>query len=281
MSMFRGAAVLLGAFSVGLACVPLLGASEAGNAGDEIAQLRLQLERERAVNEVSNLMSTYTYLQFSDLQNETANLYALKTPGVSVELPSGGAMVGGDHVKAFYAQSQKSTKPDGQFRLHPMQTPVIVVAGDGKTAKGVFLSLGAGANSIDDEGVWAWVRYGVDFIKEDGVWKIWHLHGFPILSTSYSKSWTVSAKERAAGGGRGGPPGGGGGAPAGGSAGAPPGGGAPGGAGGPPPGGGGGGMMQPDRQDKEKMWEYNGKGLPPLQPALPQPYETFDPATAY
>ena len=40
-------------------------------------------------------------------------------------------------------------------------------------------------------------------------------------------------------------------------------------------------MMQPDRPARETPWEYNGKGLPPLQPALPEPYQTFDPAKAY
>jgi hypothetical protein len=24
-------------------------------------------------------------------------------------------------------------------------------------------------------GAWLWERYGVDFIKEDGVWKFWHI----------------------------------------------------------------------------------------------------------
>lgn len=239
----------------------------------EYATLLKELERQRAATEVQNLMGRYTFYQLADKQVETGDLYALKTPGVSVELPSGGAYVGGDHVKAFYARSAASKKPEGMFHLHPIQTPVVEVAGDGKTAKGVFLSLGAGANSGDDQGAWTWVKYGVDFIKEDGVWKIWHLHGYPIFSTSFYKSWTDSAKEKAAGGGRQGGP------PPQGSAQA----GGPQGAGGPPPQGAGGPPAQVpfDRPSKEEMWSYNGKGVPPMQPTLPVPYETFDPATAY
>lgn len=276
--IFRSRAIHVALAAVAAtALISLLGASNGAPSAAEFAALALQTERALAATEVANLMGRYTFLQLSDLQNETAQLYALKTEGVSVELPTGGAIVSGDHVKAFYAQSAAMPKPDGQFRLHPIQDPIIVVAGDGKTAKGVFLSLGAGANSIDDDGVWSWVKYGVDFIKEEGVWKIWHLHGYPLLSTSYYKSWTASAKERAAGGGKPGGPAGGGG-----PGGAPPAGAGAGPAGaargGPP---GGGGMMQPDRPAREVQWEYNGKGLPPLQPALPEPYQSFDPAKAY
>ena len=33
------------------------------------------------------------------------------------------------------------------------------------------------------------MKYGVDFIKEKGVWKIWHLHLHGIFMASYYKSW--------------------------------------------------------------------------------------------
>jgi hypothetical protein len=37
---------------------------------------------------------------------------------------------------------------------------------------------------------WAWCKYGADFMKEDGKWKIWHLHVYGIFMTSYNKPWT-------------------------------------------------------------------------------------------
>ena len=250
-------------------------AQAAGDQNADYAKLLKEVERQNAVTAVQNLMGRYTYYQFADKQLETASLYALKTSGVKVQLPSGQPSVGGAAVKAFYENSAKGEKADGMFHLHPMQTPVVEVAGDGKTAKGVFLSLGAGAHSGDDQGAWTWVRYGVDFIKEDGEWKIWHLHAYPIFSTSFYKSWTDSAREKAAGGGK---PGGAGGPPQnqgeqsdGMSAGSP-----PQGAGGPPLGQQGGAGAA-----GEEPWSYNGKGLPPLEPVPPTPYETFDPATAY
>ncbi len=59
--------------------------------------------------------------------------------------------------------------------------PIIEVAGDGKTAKGMWNSNGPGLNtSVRDgklvvSGMWFWRSYYVDFVKEEGKWKIWHI----------------------------------------------------------------------------------------------------------
>lgn len=52
---------------------------------------------------------------------------------------------------------------------------------------------------MNDVGSWLWVRYGVDFIKEAGEWKIWHLQVFPFFKTPFDKRWTVNAREQAVG----------------------------------------------------------------------------------
>ena len=37
---------------------------------------------------------------------------------------------------------------------------------------------------------WAWLKYGADFVKEDGKWKFWHLMVFGLFFTPYDKPWT-------------------------------------------------------------------------------------------
>ena len=65
----------------------------------------------------------------------------------------------------------------GQLLLHVTTTAIIEVAEDGQTAKcfwyspGMIMETGQSAGSI-------WEIYGVDFVKEDGEWKMWHLHMF-------------------------------------------------------------------------------------------------------
>ena len=42
---------------------------------------------------------------------------------------------------------------------------------------------------------WAWCKYGCDFIREDGQWKIWHLHVFGIFLAPYDRSWVEQPED--------------------------------------------------------------------------------------
>jgi len=67
-----------------------------------------------------------------------------------------------------------------EFSLHMQTTPIIEIAGDGKTAKGVWYTPGfikkpnIADGKVTETGQWMFERYAVDFAKEDGKWKIWH-----------------------------------------------------------------------------------------------------------
>ena len=72
----------------------------------------------------------------------------------------------------------------GQLLLHVTTTAIIEIAEDGQTAKcfwyspGMVSETGQNANAI-------WEAYGVDFVKENGQWKIWHLHMFTDFTGSF------------------------------------------------------------------------------------------------
>ncbi len=65
----------------------------------------------------------------------------------------------------------------GQLLLHVTTTAIIEVARDGKTAKAFWYPPGMIAES-GSSGNTIWEAYGADFVKENGVWKMWHLHMF-------------------------------------------------------------------------------------------------------
>lgn len=65
----------------------------------------------------------------------------------------------------------------GILEEKPMANPVIEIAGDRKTAKGIWYSQGS-YSDITSRGpmaFWTWGCFAVDFVREDGHWKIWHL----------------------------------------------------------------------------------------------------------
>jgi hypothetical protein len=174
-----------------------------------------------------------------------------------------------------------------EYVMHTQETPVIEVAGDGKTAKGIWYSIGlAVRGSVDESGNssvgtgWMWEKYGVDFINEDGKWKIWHLINLMDQGPSESQGRDNTAQapggQRGAAGRQGGAPGGRGGAP-GGQGGAPGGpGGAPGGPGGAPGGQGG----APGAQASEHF-RYSPTAVPRIDPKFPEPYYTFSETFSY
>jgi hypothetical protein len=80
----------------------------------------------------------------------------------------------------------------GSLIMHTLTTPIIEVAGDGQTAKGMWYSPGQ-VTEVGPDGqpmaMWMWEKYGIDFVKEDGQWKLWHLHLYTDFAVPPGESW--------------------------------------------------------------------------------------------
>lgn len=210
-------------------------------------------QRALDVTEIQNVMSRYSDLNWANQFSDVVNLFALDLPDVSYKTPMG--PTGGAAIKAqLLARQTKHDAggdPVGMMHIHNNLTPLIEVAGDGKTAKAVWDSFGPDIANAGETGNWLYMRKAIDLVKVDGEWKIWHMQDYPVFNTPYDKSITQSAREgfneR-----RGGPPPGV----------APP--------AGPPS----------DGASVKRLWIYDGKSVP-QGPKLPVPYCTFDPKDAY
>ena len=80
----------------------------------------------------------------------------------------------------------------GHFDNRPVSSPVISIAADGLTAKGMWTC----AASVTDytvsgpESNWVWGFYAVDFTFEDRQWKIWHMRFMEEIHAYCGSSWT-------------------------------------------------------------------------------------------
>lgn len=65
----------------------------------------------------------------------------------------------------------------GTMDYKPVDTPVVEIAADGKTAKGIWCIRGSHSKILPSGPVayWEWGWFAADFILEDGAFKIWHL----------------------------------------------------------------------------------------------------------
>jgi hypothetical protein len=79
----------------------------------------------------------------------------------------------------------------GVFRSMPVSCPVIKIASDGRTAKGLWMCYGGSADlyPYGPSARWIWSYYAVDFIREDGGWKIWHMKWIEELTARCGENW--------------------------------------------------------------------------------------------
>lgn len=164
-------------------------------------------ERAAAVVAVQNLMSRHEYMHaagrnLEEIENfwvsadgpyaETATfaspawvMYGLETVRNAYGMKSAGdAQKGAENLAAIdpnFVASPETFGAGAEWVMHTSTTPVIEIAGDGMTAQGAWYSPGLGILPIYEDGkiklqsMFFWEKYGADFVKEDGVWKIWHI----------------------------------------------------------------------------------------------------------
>lgn len=214
----RPARALAAALAVGIgACVsgaPAL--AQSAPRVDAAAAIQKLLD----VHDIEQLMSRHAwYYSAGQHQRELDELFAKKQPDLSFGT-NGGYWVGYASIKKAYvdwfkvqaakdlaALSRRNPKISnvpanllaGTSMMHTITTPLIVVAGDGQTAKGLFYSPGQVTQTPlgQPSANWMWERYAIDFIKEDGQWRIWHFNVFTDFSVAPGGDWTKPAAQQA------------------------------------------------------------------------------------
>lgn len=199
-----------------LAAALLSPAAAAKPASDaRIAQLEQQLavmaakaEAAKARGEIENVFGRYMTLHNAFRDEDIIPLWAKKgTPDVRAQYSNLGVYTDWDKIMSYH---RGRPAPVGKLIFHYLTTPVIEVAGDGQTAKGLWIVNGLESGLVDPEHarnmpawmfeketvggkkVWmhnVYLKYGIDFIKQDGEWKIWHFHCFEVARAPYGMGW--------------------------------------------------------------------------------------------
>lgn len=182
-----------------------------------LSQLEKRTQTAEDKLEIERLMSKYQfYFAAGEGGRIVDELWAHEADDVANEFGASGVYAGLRCVATAY---QKDVLP-GKMNVHTMTTPYIEIAGDGKTAKGVWMSIGAEMDAGDlgpnppkslearklltsetadgkrFKAEWMWQKFEVEFIRENGVWKIWHLHGYDIFRCPYDENWVTWSTKR-------------------------------------------------------------------------------------
>ncbi|WDS35033.1 nuclear transport factor 2 family protein [Pseudoxanthomonas sp.] len=164
---------------------------------------------QRAVDtiQIQNLMSRHEYMHAAGRNLEELDSYWVSRNGKFAATATFGSpawvMYGVETIRKAYGEkshadaeaarkqlsgidpSVKDTDAffgaGAEWVMHNSTTPIIEIADDGKTAQGAWYSPGIGVmpqyqdGKIHLQSMLFNEKYGGDFIKEDGKWRIWHL----------------------------------------------------------------------------------------------------------
>ena len=181
----------------------------------KVAALATLAQSSQDRGEVENLFSRYMYLHNAFHDPEIVPLWVKKgTPDVRAQYSNNGVYTDWDNIMSYHAQRPN---PPGKLTFHFVTTPLIEVAADGRTAKGLWVMSGLESGvtapeaakmapdfmyekgvTVDGKRVWmhtVFVKYGVDFLKQDGVWKIWHFHCFEVARSPHGLGWIPFAAQ--------------------------------------------------------------------------------------
>ena len=208
-----------------------------------MTELELRAHKIEAVGAIENLMALHSYYHAADMNREELdNCWSQEREAEVIWSQNFGRwqglrkklypMYAGDNkytdaewlkskiIRAHPEMEEAIKDLDGralaEMPVHVLASPVIEIAEDGMSAKGLWYTPGYALrrNYLQDtaSACWMWEKYGADFVWENGEWKFLHIQIGMDIMADYGQSWADPKPM----GGPGGPP------PAGGPGGPPP-----------------------------------------------------------
>lgn len=150
------------------------------------------VERVEAYIAISNLMGKYVFHRMNEELPKVTALFC-RREDLRIEMP-GGTYTGTDAAYRCFELDHAVDEAAGpSLVIHDICTPVIEVAADVQTARGVWISPGIATASMPEgkKGLWAWVKYDCDFIREPEGWKIWHMRKYEVFTVPTDSSWAA------------------------------------------------------------------------------------------
>ena len=156
-----------------------------------IQQLLVRVQRLEDQLEIQKLQSKYAHCLFTQkFDRIVEECFAKHVEDISVEFSDSGVYRGMESVRALYAAFAVTKNIPGYFILHMAVNPYVEIAADGLSARSHWLSPGAAGSATSAS--WIWGPYYVDYVREDGAWRIAHSNLAPLFRNRYETSWALA-----------------------------------------------------------------------------------------
>ena len=169
-----------------------------------LATLESQYQRLSDRVEIEKLQSLYAHYINLNASQKIVALFA-DSDEVEIEISNKGVLVGrtapvrwrfGDDPQADRTERPRSA---GGLSMHMALNPALEIDAKGERARAVWLSPGLSTLRLArDKGervtaLWNWGKYEMEYLKQDGQWKILKLRYRQVFLTPYDKGWTVES----------------------------------------------------------------------------------------
>jgi len=171
----------------------------------KMAAINERLDRLEAQNRylsdyiaIWKLTSLYTHYINIHMPKSIVGLFA-DSPNVEIELSNKGILKGKDAPHRYFLR--KGTKneitsddtpwPKGALVLHTALNPALEINKDGTRAKAIWLSPGI-TNLPTSSGLtaaWNWGKYEMEYLKQNGEWKILAFRWHQMFLSRYDQGW--------------------------------------------------------------------------------------------
>jgi hypothetical protein len=166
---------------------------------------------------LENLVGKYLQLTLAGRGEEILDQLWSRREDVCIEIGASGPYRSREKVATYY---QKDLLP-GKLSLAYAMDPVLEIAQDGQSARGLWLTLGTetdagelgdyqqgsdperemlfSSHTQDGRGYtaeWSFQKLGIDFSFEEGEWRILHLHLYDIMRAPFDQDWVRYATGR-------------------------------------------------------------------------------------
>jgi len=162
----------------------------------EVTKLKKQVEENARAGdyiEIWKLQSRYAHLYHIGRMSEVPGLFAQKTPGVSLEIEDSGVYEGIESITRFWNTvfSDERFRSPGHLALHMTVNPVIEINKERNKARGVWHSHGfcAFVGGGQYKQFLCLGKYDMEYVKEDGQWKIFKFAYRLTFMCPYEKGW--------------------------------------------------------------------------------------------
>lgn len=161
----------------------------------EIKNLKMQVAEGQYAKDyldIWKVQSMYAHLYYIGQRSKVPGLFAQKTPGVTLEIEDSGVYEGIESVTRFWntVVSNGMIGP-GYLAIHMTVNPVIEINKDRTRARGIWHSHGY-CSFVRGDGYKQFLclgKYDMEYVKEDGQWKILKFAYRQAFMCPYEKGW--------------------------------------------------------------------------------------------